>query len=169
MDGGTTVGTGINTKVFIGGQLAAVAGDLSSHNMLGALISTGLSKVNIAGVPAIAALIDNAAPDAIGNILHPEGLPTPATGSQKVNIGPGSFAGGLGSFGLGGMPNVGELLSFAGNIVGQVKRTNNTGGNSGMMVMDRAPAAPNAQQPGAGDTVTGQNTGRTFTFSNYFS
>lgn len=166
--GATTVSAGLNTNVFVNGILAAVVGDLDSHNMLGALISASPGTVKINGIPMIASLMDNASPDQIGLITHVTGLPTPATGSPNVDLygALGSFGGGLGSFGLSGLPNVGEMLSFGGNIVGQVYRTADQGSNSGLLVMNNTTSSP---QPTTGSTVTGTTTGRVFTFSSYYT
>ncbi len=167
LDGAVTVSTGKNTKVLVEGQLAAVLGDLSSHNMLGALISMTPGKVLVQGIPMIVALQDDAAPDSEGINLHPQSMPTPATGSSKVNAYSGSFGGGLGSFNsLVGMPQLGELLSFGGQIVGQVSRSAPTGTGSGVLVMNNTTANT---QPTTGSTVTGVTSGKTFTFSNYFT
>lgn len=168
MCGATTTSAGLNTNVFVNGILAAVAGDLNNHNNLGALISSSPGTILINGIPMIASIMDNSAPDQIGLITHVTGLPTPATGSPNVNLygGSGSFAGGLGSFGVSGLPNVGELLSFSGNIVGQVYRTANQGSNSGMLAMNNITSNT---QPTTGSTVTGVTTGRTFTFSSYYT
>ena len=166
--GATTISAGLNTNVFVNGILAAVVGDLDSHNMLGALISASPGTVKINGIPMIASLMDNASPDQIGLIQHVTGLPTPATGSSNVDLygALGSFGGGLGSFGLSGLPNVGEMLSFGGNIVGQVYRTADQGSNSGLLVMNNTTSSP---QPTTGSTVTGTTTGRVFTFSSYYT
>jgi len=168
MCGATTISTGQNTNVFINGQLAAVEGDLNDHNNLGALISSGPGTIKINNKKAIATLIDNSNPDQIGLITHVTGLPTPATGSTNTNMygGEGSFGGGLGSFGVSGLPNVGELLSFAGNIVGKVYRNADQGSNSGLLVMNETNANT---QPYIGSTVTGVSSGRTFTFSSFYN
>lgn len=166
MCGAVTTSSGQNTNVFVNGQLAAVAGDLDDHNNLGALISQSPGTIKINGVPMIAAIMDQGSPDQQGLVTHVTGLPTPATGSPNVNMYDGNFAGGLGSFGLSGLPNVGELLSFAGNIVGQVYRTADQGSNSGMLAMNNTTANT---QPTTGSTVTGVTSGRTFTFSSYYT
>lgn len=166
--GAVTVGTGLNEKVFVGGKLAAVVGDLDSHNMLGALVSMSPGTVLIRGIPMIASLMDQGSPDVMGIVPHVEGLPTPVGGNDKVQLygNLGGFGGGLGSFGLTGLPQVGELLSFAGNIVGQVYRTANQGGNTGLLAMNNVTSNT---QPTTGQTVTGVTTGRTFTFSSYYT
>lgn len=170
MDGGTTVAGSTDTSnVLIEGLPAAIAGDLSSHNMLGAIIPMSPGNVLVKGIPLAVALMDNAAPDSIGILLHPEGLPTPATGAARTQVygGAGSFGGGLGSFGLSGMPEVGNLMQFGSQIVGQVSRTVGTGGNGGMMLMNNM--NPNNTNPGMGDTVVSANTGQSFTFSSYYT
>lgn len=166
MCGATTVGAGLNTNVFVNGQLAAVVGDLDSHNMLGALISQSPGTILINGIPMIASIMDQGSPDQIGLITHVTGLPTPGTGSPNVNMYSGSFAGGLGNFGLSGIPAVGELMSFGGNIIGQVYRTANQGSNSGMMALNNMNT--NVPQPTYGSTITSANTGKTFTFTSYY-
>lgn len=170
IDGGTTVsGPGAGSNVFIEGQLAAVVGDLSSHNMLGAIIGMSPGTILVKGIPLAVSLMDNAAPDAEGINLHPEGLPTPAGGAQRTQAygGAGTFGGGLGSFGLSGMPDIGNLMQMGGQVIGQVMRTVNTGGGGGMLLMNNM--SPNNTNPGVGDTVTSANTGQTFTFSNYYT
>lgn len=169
--GATTVGTGLNDNVFINGQLASVVGDLVSDHIFtmnpGALISSSPGTILVKGIPLIVSLMDSASPDAPSPTLqHVTGLPTPATGSPNVNAYGGSFGGGLGSFGLSGLPDVGELVSFAGNIVGQVHRVANQGGNSGLLVMNNTTSNT---QPTTGDTVTGAVSGKTFTFSSYYT
>lgn len=166
MCGATTVSAGLNTNVFVNGVLAAVVGDLDSHNMLGALISQSPGTIKINGIPMIASIMDQGSPDVIGLVTHVTGLPTPGTGSPNVNMYTGNFAGGLGSFGISGLPIVGELLSFAGNIVGQVYRTADQGSNSGMLAMNNTTANT---QPTTGSTVTGVTSGRVFTFSSYYT
>ena len=169
MDGGTTVsGPGAGSRVFIEGQLAAVAGDLSTHNMLGAIIPMGPGTVKVAGQILAVALQDSASPDAEGINLHPEGLPTPSTGAQRTNVysAAGSMGGGLGSFGLDGMPGIGNIMQIGSQVIGQVMRTVSTGGSGGMLLMNNM--SPNNTNPGVGDTVTSANTGQTFTFSSYY-
>lgn len=169
--GATTVGMGLNDNVFINGQLAAVAGDQVSDHIFtpnpGALISSSPGTVLVKGVPLIVTLMDTSSPDAPNPLLqHVTGLPTPATGSPNVNVYGGSFGGGLGNFGLSGLPNLGELLSFGGNIVGKVYRKVDQGGNSGLLVMNETTGNT---QPTTGDTVIGVDSGKTFTFTNYFT
>lgn len=170
IDGAVTINMPpLNTKVFVEGMLAAVVGNLDTHNMLGALISMSPGKVLVQGVPLITSLMDQAAPDMLGIILHPEGIPTPAGGSTKVTAygGLGTFGGGLGSFGLTGLPGVGEIMQMGSQVMGQVSRSNGSGGNGGVLIMSNM--NPSVTPPGPGDTVTSTTTGKTFTFSNYYS
>lgn len=155
-----------------GGSLSNLASAFGAVSGLssgpGALISLspGTIKIGPAMIPMISSIMDQSAPDVIGLITHVTGLPTPGTGSPNVNMYTGNFAGGLGMFGLSGVPAIGELMSFAGNIVGQVYRTANQGSNSGMLAMNNTTANT---QPTTGSTVTGVTTGRTFTFSSYYT
>jgi hypothetical protein len=144
-------------------------GDLDTHNMLGAIISMSPGKILVNGIPLAISLMDNASPDAQGATLHPEGLPTPAGGASKVTAygGLGSFGGGLGNFGLSGVPGVGEIMQIGSQVMGQVMRTASTGGQGGMMLMNNMNPANTA--PTVGQTVTSANTGKTFTFSSYYS
>jgi hypothetical protein len=167
MCGATTVSAGLNTNVFVNGVLAAVVGDLDSHNLLGALISQSPGTIKINGIPMIASIMDQGSPDVIGLVTHVTGLPTPGTGSPNVNMYTGNFAGGLGNFGLSGIPGVGELMSFAGNIVGQVSRNAVQGGQSGMLAMSNM--NPSVTQPTANSTIVSANTGKTFTFTSYYN
>ena len=171
--GATTVGTGLNTNVFVNGLLAAVVGDLDSHNMLGALISTSPGTIKVNGIPMIASLMDNASPDQLGLIQHVTGLPTPATGSPNVNLygAPGSFGGGLGAFqSLGGgnfaIPNVGEIMQIGSTVVGQVYRVANQGAGQGLVVMNNMTSQSGI---GSSSVLTSANTGYTFSLSSYYS
>ena len=173
--GAVTSGTGLNTKVMVENQLAAVVGDLDTHNMLGALISLSPGKVLVQGIPMIVSLMDQGAPDVLGIIPHVEGLPTPAGGSQKVSAygALGTLGGGLGNFqallpsGFA-IPNVGELMQIGGQVIGQVTRVANQGGGQGVVVMNNM--SPSIQGSiSSGTTITSANTGHTFTFSNYYS
>ena len=174
VDGGATNLTipgpaNVLLNVLINGQPASLMGDLDTHNMLGAIISMSPQTILVNGIPLAIALMDNAAPDVQGIIPHPEGLPTPATGSQNVTAygGLGTFGGGLGSFGLSGMPDIGNIMQMGSQIMGQVMRTVGTGGQGGMLLMNNM--NPVVTPPGSGDTVTSANTGQTFTFSTYYS
>ena len=171
--GAVTVGTGLNTNVFVNGLLASVVGDLNSHNMLGALISASSGTIKINGIPMIAALLDNSAPDQLGLIQHVTGLPTPATGSPNVNLYglPGSLGGGLGLFqalggGAFGIPGVGEIMKIGSTVMGQVSRVANQGGGEGLVVMNNMTSQSGI---GAGSVLTSANTGYTFTLSSYYS
>jgi len=173
--GAVTSGTGLNTKVMVENQLAAVVGDLDTHNMLGALISLSPGKVLVQGIPMIVSLMDQGSPDVMGITPHVEGLPTPAGGSQKVTAygGLGTFGGGLGAFqalggGLFGIPNVGEIMKIGTQVIGQVSRVANQGSGQGVVVMNNMP--PSVQGSiSSGTSITSANTGYNFTFSNYYS
>lgn len=171
--GATTVGMGLNTKVFCDNLLAAVEGDQVSDHIFtttpGALIHTGSGKVKVQGQNLITALMDNASPDAPNPLLqHVTGLPTPAQGSNKVTAygAAGSFGGGIGSFGMSGMPGVGEIMQIGSQVMGQVSRAANQGSGQGVLVMNNMTSQSGI---GPGSTVTSANTGRTFTFSEYYS
>lgn len=168
--GATTVSTGKQTKVLVEGKLAAVEGDKDDHNMLGDLISMGGGKVKIQGQSAIAALIDQGAPDQLGIIPHVTGLPTPAQGSQKVKLGMslvgqvlGMMGGGKG--GSSGNMQQGEPVTSGGQPAGTVYRYV-SGGGAGFDVLV---LANTSNVINSGSTVTGSNTGNTFTFSDYYS
>lgn len=175
MCGAVTQGTGLNTKVMVENQLAAVVGDLDTHNMLGALISLSPGKIMVQGIPMIVSLMDQGSPDVVGIIQHVTGLPTPGGGSQKVTAygGLGTFGGGLGSFqsllgGQFGIPNVGEIMQIGTQVIGQVSRVANQGGGQGVVVMNNM--SPSIQSSiTSGTTITSANTGYNFTFSNYYS
>ena len=156
-------------NVLINGLPASLMGDLDTHNMLGAIISMSPQTILVNGIPLAVSLLDSAAPDVQGIIPHPEGLPTPAGGSQNVTAygGLGTLGGGLGSFGLSGMPGLGNIMQMGTQVIGQVMRTVGTGGQGGMLLMNNM--NPSVTAPGAGDTVTSANTGQTFTFSTYYS
>jgi hypothetical protein len=173
--GAVTVGTGLNTNVFVNGLLASVVGDLNSHNMLGALISMspGTIKIGPSLIPLVVSLMDQSSPDQIGLITHVTGLPTPGGGSPNVSAyGPlGSFGGGLGVFqalggGAFGIPGVGEIMKIGTQVMGQVYRVANQGGGSGVVVMNNMTSQSGI---GSGSTLTSANTGYTFTLSNYYS
>lgn len=171
--GATTVSTGKNTKVLADNMLVAVEGDQVSDHIFtttpGALIHTGSGKVKVQGHNLITALMDTSSPDAPDPLTqHVTGLPTPAEGSNKVTAygAAGSFGGGLGNFGLSGMPGVGEIMQIGSQVMGQVSRAANQGGGQGVLVMNNMTSQSGI---GTGSTVTSANTGRTFTFSEYFS
>jgi hypothetical protein len=172
VDGSITTPGPSNTQqnVLIEGLPASLVGDLDSYNNLGAIISMSPGSILVNGIPLAIGLMDSAAPDVEGITPHPEGLPTPTGGSgtKTTAYGPnGTFGGGLGSFGLTGMPGIGEIMQIGSQIMGQVMRTASTGGQNGMMLMNNMNPANTA--PTAGQTVTSANTGKTFTFSNYYS
>lgn len=169
MCGATTTSSGQNTNVFVNGQLAAVVGDLDSHNNLGALLSMSPGTILINGIPMIASIMDQGSPDQQGLITHVTGLPTPATGSPDVNLygGQGTFGGGLGNFGASGVPGVGEIMKIGTQVMGQVYRTAVQSGSSGMLAMNNM--NPSVTPPTVGSTVTSASTGKTFTFTSYYS
>lgn len=167
IDGGTTIAGPVDTSnVLIEGMPASVMGDLSSHNNLGAILSMSPGTVLVKGVPIAISLMDSAAPDTIGLITHPQGLPTPAGGSTTVQAyGPaGTLGGGLGNF--GGNIGIGEIMQVGSQVMGQVMRTASTGGTGGMMVMNNMTSQSGM---GVNTTVTSANSGNTFTFSSYYS
>ena len=169
----TTPGPNNPLSVFVGGKPVAVAGDLDSHNNLGALISlaSGMSGggITIAGAPLIASMIDQGSPDVQGIIPHVTGLPTPAEGFPTVSaygmLGSimGMMGGGQGG-GSGPMQN-GEQVTSGGHPVGDIYRYVN-GGGAGFSILVLANTTNNII---AGSTVTGVTTGNTFTFSTYSS
>lgn len=170
--GAVTVGTGLNTKVMIENQLAAVQGDVNSHNMLGQLVSvaSGMAgkQIMVQGIPMIVAMIDQAAPDVMGTIPHVQNFPTPMTGATKVQAYGmlGGFGGGLGSIlqGFGNL-NIGELVSVAGQVVGQIHNFTNVGGNNGLLILKNIQGAGLGSL--SGQVLTGQTSNNKFVMSNY--
>ena len=165
--GAVTVDTGINTKVKVDNQFAAVAGMLDSHTLLGALVSVSPGTILVQGIPIIVAMLDQSAPDVIGIVQHVTNFPTPMVGSQKVrayNL--GSFGGGLGNIlqGFGNL-NVGELVSLGGQIIGQVHNFTNVGGNSGLAVLKNLQGAGLTNI--SGQTIVGQTSGNKFLMGSY--
>jgi hypothetical protein len=171
LDGAVTIPGPTNTKqnVIIEGMPASLIGDLDTFGDLGAILKMSPGSILVNGIPLAIGLLDSAAPDIQGIIEHPEGIPTPIGGSKTVSAyGPlGTLGGGLGNFGLTGMPGIGEIMQIGSQIMGQVMRTASTGGQSGMMVMNNMNPANTA--PTVGSTVTSANTGKTFTFTSYYS
>lgn len=168
MCGALTQGLGLNTKVMVNGIPAAVAGDVDSHNFLGALMPIN-TKVLIQGVMAVPAISSMAQTDVLGIIPHITGLPIPVTGSQNVMIGQGSMGAGLGMMqmlGLGsfGGLQIGELVSIGGQVMGMVQNFTQLGGGAAVAQISNLQGAPLT----AGSTVIGQTSGYSFTFSNYF-
>ena len=146
-------------------------GGLDAHNLLGALIAQSGSNVFLGSqlLPAIAAVKDMASPDILGLIPHVTGLPIPVQGENTVRIGSGSAAAGLGmmqQLGLGnfGALSIGELVSVAGTVMGTVQNFTQIGGGAAVAQLSNLQGSPISP----GTTVTGQTSGRTFTFSNYF-
>ena len=159
--------------IFIGAQMLnpTAAGGLSTDNLLGALIAQSGSMVKLGPMqlPAIAAVVDMAAPDIRGLIPHVQGLPIPIQGENSVRIGSGSAAAGLGmmqQLGLGsfGALSIGELVSVAGTVMGMVQNFTGIGGGAAVAQLNNLQGAPISP----GTTVVGQTTGYSFTFANYF-
>ena len=162
----------INT-IFIGAQMLNPTGEggLDGHNLLGALQALSGSNVFLGPMklPAIAAIKDMALPDVMGLIPHVQGLPIPVQGENSVRIGSGSAAAGLGmmqQLGLGsfGALSIGELVSVAGTVIGTVQNFTQLGGGSAIAQLGNMQGSPISP----GTTVTGQTSGYTFTFGNYF-
>lgn len=156
------------SSFFIDGKKVAVEGDIDSHNNLGALISQSNGNIFVEGKKMIVSMMDGSAPDQLGIIPHVTDLPTPAQGSSDFFVlgGAGSFAGGLGSFGLSGIPGIGEIMQVGTQAVGQVQKVVNQGGGTGLLVMNNM--TPQTQSLiTTGTTVQSQSTGKTFTFSSY--
>ena len=159
--------------IFVGAQMLQPApeGGQDSHDILGALIAQSGSNVFLGPqlLPAIAAIKDMASPDIMGLIPHVQGLPIPVQGENTVRIGSGSAAAGLGmmqQLGLGnfGALSIGELVSVAGTVMGTVQNFTQIGGGAAVAQLSNLQGSPISP----GTTVTGQTSGRTFTFSNYF-
>ena len=149
----------------------AVQNGIDAHNLLGALLAQSGSNVFIGPqlLPAIAAIKDMAAPDIMGLIPHVQGLPIPVQGENTVRIGSGSAAAGLGmmqQLGLGNFAslNIGELVSVAGQVMGMVQNFTQLGGGAAIAQLSNLQGSP----IGPGTTITGQTSGNSFTFSNYF-
>lgn len=169
MCGAITQSTGQNTTFNVNNIFAAVQGDTDSHAGLGALIPQSGSNFFINNKPAIASIVDGSNPDIQDITPHIAGLPIPMQGSPNFFIGQGSGGAGLGlmqQLGLGsfGGLNVGELVSVGGQIIGQVSAFTSLGGGAAAVQLSNMQNAP----IGPGTTITGQTSGRTFTFSNYF-
>lgn len=168
MCGALTQSIGLNTKVMVNGIPAAVAGDVDSHNFLGALMPIN-TKVLIQGVMAVPAISSMAQTDVLGIIPHITGLPIPVTGSQNVMVGQGSMGAGLGMMqmlGLGsfGGLQIGELVSMGGQVMGMVQNFTQLGGGAAVAQISNLQGTPASP----GSTITGQTSGYKFTFSNYF-
>ena len=93
----------------------------------------------------------------------------PVQGENTVRIGSGSAAAGLGmmqQLGLGNFAslNIGELVSVAGQVMGMVQNFTQLGGGSAIAQLSNLQGSP----IGPGTTITGQTSGNSFTFSNYF-
>ena len=160
-------------NISIGPQMLmpAVEGGLDSHSILGALIAQSGSNVFLGSMrlPAIAAIKDMASPDIIGLIPHVTGFPIPVQGENTVRIGSGNAAAGLGmmqQLGLGsfGALSIGELVSVAGTVMGMVQNFTQIGGGGAVAQLNNLQGSPISP----GTTVTGQTSGYSFTFANYF-
>jgi len=161
------------TNIFVGSQsLPPMAeGGLDGHNLLGALISLSGSNIFLGAqkLPAIAAIKDMASPDVMGIIPHVQGLPIPIQGEGTVRMGSGTAGAGLGmmqQLGLGsfGSLQIGELVSIGQQVIGQVANFTQIGGGAAVAQLNNLQGAPLS----AGSVVTGQTSGYTFAFSNYF-
>lgn len=161
------------SNIFVGamGLNPAPQGGLDSHNMLGPLQALSQSNVFLGPMqlPAIAAIKDIAGPDVMGIVPHISGLPIPMQGENTVRIGSGTASAGLGmmqQLGLGNFASlqIGELVSVAGQVIGQVSNFASIGGGSAIAQLSNLQGNPISP----GTTVTGQTSGNTFTFSNYF-
>ena len=159
--------------IFIGAQMLNPTGQngLDAHSLLGALIAQSGSNVFLGPmkIPAIAAIKDMASPDIMGLIPHVTGLPIPVQGEPTVRIGSGTAGAGLGmmqQLGLGnfGALSIGELVSVAGQVRGMVSNFTGIGGGAAVAQLSNLQGAP----MGPGTTVTGQTSGYSFTFMNYF-
>ena len=160
-------------NILVGQQLLPpmAQGGLDAHNLLGALIAQSGSNVFLGSqlLPAIAAVKDMASPDILGLIPHVTGLPIPIQGENTVRIGSGNAAAGLGmmqQLGLGnfGALSIGELVSVAGTVMGTVQNFTQLGGGSAIAQLNNLQGTPISP----GTTVTGQTSGYSFTFANYF-
>lgn len=168
MCGALTVPTGLNTNVLVNNILASVVGDVDSHLNLGAILQMLNTRVMIGGIPAVPAIASGAVPDIMGIIPHIQGLPIPIMGSPNVMIGQGTMMAAIGmmqKLGLGsfGALNIGELVSVAGQVVGQVSNFTQLGGGSAIAQIGNL----QGNVMGPGTTVTGQTSGYSFTFANY--
>lgn len=187
MCGAVTVPTGLNTDFIINNLLAAVETDKDNHNLLGALQS--LSGANFligpSQLPAIGAIRDMASPDVLGIIQHVTGLPIPVQGSPNFFIGQGSAAAGLGMMQpllgalgqiIGFSPlQIGEFVSVAGQVIGQVSNFTQIGGGAAVAQLNNmqgTPITPGTVVTGMTSTyvdlMTGNTLPVTFSFSNYF-
>lgn len=175
MCGASTIpGGAAGSMVKINNLIPAVVGDVDTHNGLGALINMIPHNVKIGGIDAIPSIVSMASPDVLGIIPHPQGLPIPMQGSPNVFIGQGNGAAGLGmmqpilgAFGqvVGFNPlQIGELVSVAGQAIGMVQNFTQIGGGAAVAQLGSLQGTPIS----SGTTVTGQTSGYTFTFSNYF-
>ena len=164
--------------IFVGAQMLQPApqGGLDSHDILGALIPLSGSNIFLGPMklPAIAAIRDMASPDIMGLIPHVQGLPIPIQGEGTVRMGSGTAGAGLGMMqpifnqfqqviGFNSL-QIGELVSMGQQIIGQVANFTQIGGGAAVAQLTNLQGAPLSP----GSVVTGQTSGYTFSFSNYF-
>lgn len=161
------------SNIFVGSQMLTptVEGGVDTDNLLGALIPQSGSNVFLgnARLPAIAAVKDMASTDVRGIIPHVTGFPIPIQGENTVRIGSGNAAAGIGTMqqlgpGSFGALSIGEIVSVGGTAVGAVQNFTQIGGGGAVAQLNNMQGAP----LGPGSTVTGQTSGYTFTFANYF-
>lgn len=176
MCGALTIGTGLNTKVFADGILAAVEGDVNTHMNLGQLQALA-SKVFIQGKPAIPAIMSMGLPDIMGIIPHVKGFPIPVDGSKKVFINALGMASGGAGFGMlqpifGGLGGIigykdlinGEMLQMGQQVVGQIMNFTQVGGGQAVVQV----ANLQAQNIPTNATFTGQQSGNTISLSRWY-
>jgi hypothetical protein len=166
MCGGITVpGLGLGTNVLINNLVPALEGDRDTHNLLGMLINVLSHNVMIGGIPAIPAIISQAAPDVLGIIPHVQGFPIPIGGSPNVRIGQGSMAAGLGIMqrllggGFGAL-QVGELVSIGQQVMGTVMSFTQVGGGAAVATIGNLTPGVSVSP---GQTLVGQTSGYTYT------
>lgn len=155
------------STVFMNNLLSAVEGDINTHGMLGQLVSTSPGTVFIEGKKMIVSMMDQAMPDKLSELVqHVTNFPTPQKGSQNVFAygGPGMMAGGLGSMLSGGLLN-GEMVSMAGNMIGQVQNFTNIGLGQGLAILSGMNGGMLGAIPSVGSTIIGMTSGNSFTFS----
>lgn len=153
-----------------GGSMSGIANALSSAAGMsggpGALVSASPGTITIEGKKLITALMDQSLPDVIGLIQHVTNFPTPQEGSPTVSAygGVGTIMGGLGNI-LGGNLLNGELVSMAGNVIGQMQNFTNIGSGQGLAILQGLNGGTLGSIPSIGSTILGQTSGNSFTFS----
>lgn len=160
------------TNITVNGSMPPTAeGGLDSHTLLGPLMPQSGSNVFLGTtrLPAVAAIKDMAGPDVLALTPHVQGLPIPMQGSPNVFIGQGTASAGIGmmqQLGLGsfGPLSIGEFVSVAGQIIGQVANFTQIGGGAAVAQLSNLQGMPISP----GTTVIGLASGYTFTFANYF-